>query len=145
MCKDTLHPLTTAHYDQAIALWQACEGIGLSDADSHCGITKYLERNPGCSFGAWDGERLVGTILGGHDGRRGYVYHLAVHPEYRGRGIGKQLAESCLEALKAEGINKVHLFVFNTNTSAIKFWEHLGWTLRKDISVMSLAKEKGTC
>jgi N-acetylglutamate synthase len=140
-----LHPLTPAHHEQALALWQACEGIGLSDADSRCNITKYLDRNPGCSFGAWGGNRLVGTILGGHDGRRGYIYHLAVHPEYRGRGIGRQLAEACLSALKAEGINKVHLFVFNVNKKAIAFWEHVGWTLRKDISVMSLVMEKGTC
>lgn len=141
----TLRPLTAAHYDQAIALWQACEGIGLSDADSRCGITKYLDRNPGCSFGAWDGERLVGTILGGHDGRRGYIHHLAVHPDYRKRGIGRRLAEATLEALRAEGINKVHLFIFNDNAAGIKFWESRGWTLRKDISVVSLVLEKGTC
>ncbi|PVV83743.1 GNAT family N-acetyltransferase [Dehalogenimonas alkenigignens] len=141
----SLRPLTAAAYDQTIALWQACEGIGLSDADSRCGITKYLERNPGCSFGAWDGERLVGAILGGHDGRRGYIHHLAVHPDYRKRGIGRRLAEATLSALKAEGINKCHLFIFNDNAEGIGFWESLGWTLRKDISVISLVLEKGTC
>jgi len=141
----TLHPLTPTHYDQALTLWQACEGIGLSDADSRCGIGKYLDRNPGCSFGAWGGERLVGTILGGHDGRRGFIHHLAVHPDYRNQGIGRKLAEATLGALKAEGISKVHLFVLNSNTEGIGFWQHLGWTLRRDISVISFILERGAC
>jgi N-acetylglutamate synthase len=140
-----LHPFTASHYDQAFALWQSCDGVGLSDADSRCNIEKYIERNPGTSFVAFDGDRLVGTILGGHDGRRGYIYHLAVHPEYRKRGIGRKLAEATLAALKAEGINKVHLFIFNTNSAGIEFWKKLGWKLRSDIGIMSLILEKGTC
>jgi putative acetyltransferase len=141
----TQRPFNTAHYDQAFALWQACEGIGLSDADSRCNIEKYLSRNPGTSFVVFDGDKLVGTILGGHDGRRGYIYHLAVHPEYRNRGIGRRLAEKCLESLAAAGINKVHLFIFKTNAAGIEFWQKLGWKLRTDISVISRVLEKGTC
>ena len=141
----TIRSLTAADYDQALALWQVCEGIGLSDADSRCGITRYLDRNPGLSFAAFEGDKLIGTILGGHDGRRGYIHHLAVHPDYQHRGIGKKLAESTLEALKSDGINKVHLFILNSNKSGMEFWEHLGWTVRKDISVVSLVLEKGTC
>jgi ribosomal protein S18 acetylase RimI-like enzyme len=138
----TLHSFTAAHYDQALALWQGCPGIGLSDADSHCGISKYLDRNPGTSFVAFDGEKLVGTILGGHDGRRGFIYHLAVRPNYRHRGIGRRLAEATLAALKAEGIHKVHLFVLDSNTEGIEFWQKLGWILRRDISVISLVLER---
>jgi putative acetyltransferase len=141
----TLHPFTNAHYDQALALWQACPGIGLSDADTRCGISKYLDRNPGTSFVTFDGDRLVGTILGGHDGRRGFIHHLAVHPDYRHRGIGRQLAEATLAALKGAGINKCHLFILNTNHSGMEFWQKMGWTLRKDISVISFVLEKGTC
>ena len=140
-----LYPFTAVHYDQAIALWQACPGIGLSDADTRCGISKYLDRNPGTSFVAFDGDRLVGTILNGHDGRRGFIHHLAVHPDYRHRSIGRQLAEATLAALRAEGINKVHLFVLNTNATGIEFWQKMGWTLRKDISVRSEVLEHNTC
>jgi len=141
----TLHPFTADHYDQALALWQACPGIGLSDADTRYGISKYMDRNPGTSFVAFDGDKLVGTILGGHDGRRGFIHHLAVHPDYRHQGIGRRLAEATLAALKAAGINKCHLFLLNTNQSGTEFWQKMGWTVRKDISVISLVLEKGTC
>ena len=142
---DVTHHFNAAHYDQAFALWQACEGIGLSDADTRCCISKYLDRNPGTSFVAFEGDTLVGTILGGHDGRRGFIHHLAVHPEYRHLGIGRQLVEATVDALKAAGINKCHLFILNTNQSGMEFWQKMGWTVRKDISVISLVLEKGTC
>ncbi|MGI2336640.1 MAG: GNAT family N-acetyltransferase [Dehalogenimonas sp.] len=129
----------------AVVLWQSCEGIGLSDADSKCNIQRFLERNPNTSFAAYDGEILVGTVLGGHDGRRGYLYHLAVHPDRRKRGVGRNLAAKCLDALSVEGIRKCHLFIFNQNKRGIAFWNSLGWTLRSDIAVISRVMETGTC
>jgi len=124
-------------YDQVYSLWQRCEGIGLSQADSRDNIQRYLERNPGLSRIARDGDGVVGTILCGHDGRRGYVHHLAVSPDFRRRGIGRRLVQDCLVALKADGIEKCHLFIFSDNAEGRRFWQHTGWTFRTDIAVIS--------
>lgn len=135
--KIILRELTLSDYDAVIALWQSADGVGLSDADSREAIGRYLARNPGLSFTAWDGDLLVGAVLCGHDGRRGYVHHLAVRPSHRRQGIGKALAAHCLDALAAEGIDKCHLFVFAVNADAIAFWKRVGWTQRVDLNVMS--------
>ncbi len=133
----TIRELTLSDYDAVLALWQSSEGVGLSDADSRAAIGRYLARNPGLSFTAWDGDELAGAILCGHDGRRGYVHHLAVRPSHRRQGLGKALAARCLDALAAEGIDKCHLFVFANNADAMAFWESVGWSLRVDLKVMS--------
>jgi ribosomal protein S18 acetylase RimI-like enzyme len=124
-------------YDQVVDLWKKCEGIGLSGADSREGTQKYLERNPGMSHIARDIDTVVGSILCGHDGRRGYIHHLAVNPEYRRQGVGRKLVEKSIAVLQACGIQKSHLFIFNENGSGIAFWEQIGWTYRKDISLIS--------
>jgi len=133
----TIRELTLSDYDAVLALWQSSEGVGLSDADSRAAIGRYLARNPGLSFTAWDGDELAGAILCGHDGRRGYVHHLAVRPSHRRQGLGKALAARCLDALAAEGIDKCHLFVFANNADAMAFWESVGGALRVDLKVMS--------
>ncbi len=132
-----IRAMTIHDYDAVLALWQSADGVGLSDADSREAIGRYLARNPGLSFTAWDGDLLVGAVLCGHDGRRGYVHHLAVRPSYRRQGIGKALASRCLDALAAEGIDKCHLFVFAINADAIAFWKRIGWSQRVDLNVMS--------
>ena len=133
----TIHPMTMADYEEAMTLWQRTEGIGLRPADAPEHIARFLARNPGLSFVARDGENLVGTAMCGHDGRRGYLHHLAVDASMRQRGIGRALVERVLEALRAIGINKCHLFVIKENTAAIDFWQHIGWELRQDIVIMS--------
>ncbi|MCO6453300.1 MAG: GNAT family N-acetyltransferase [Caldilineales bacterium] len=125
------------HYDQALALWQACEGIGLSVADERERIATYLLRNPGLSLVALAGDAVVGAALCGHDGRRGFIHHLAVSQAYRGRGIGRRLAESCLAGLREHGIDKCHLFVVSGNEAAIDFWRASGWFERIDLTLMS--------
>jgi len=124
-------------YDEVLTLWQQCEGIGLSNADSRENIRYYLERNPGMSFLARTQDLLIGAVLAGHDGRRGYIHHLAIHPEWRQQGLGRQLVDRCLQALKIGGIQKCHLFIFNDNTGGIAFWKSLEWDFRKDISIIS--------
>ena len=133
----TISVFTIDDYDSVITLWQQTEGVGLSSADSRESIQAYLERNPGMSFIAVEDGILVGAVLSGHDGRRGYIHHLSVHPNYRGRGIGRQLVDRCLAALQAVGIQKCHLFIFHQNHNGIGFWQSLGWTRRSDIGVMS--------
>jgi putative acetyltransferase len=133
----TIKEMTPDDYDEVLALWQASEGIGLSDADSREGISAFLARNPGLSLVAWDGEALAGAVLCGHDGRRGYLHHLAVAAAYRCRGIGHALARECLDRLGKRGIQKCHLFVFRDNRDALAFWEKTGWSIRTDLTMMS--------
>jgi N-acetylglutamate synthase len=132
-------PFQPQDYEQVMALWQATEGITLREADSRDAILAYVARNPGLSFVARDGAVVAGAVLAGTDGRRGYLQHLAVAPSHRGRGVGRALAERVVEALSAAGIAKCHLMVRQENERAKAFWEHLGWTLREDISLMSHA------
>jgi ribosomal protein S18 acetylase RimI-like enzyme len=133
----TIGEMTMGDYDEVLVLWQASEGIGLSDADSREGIASFLTRNPGLSLVARDGEILVGAVLCGHDGRRGYLHHLAVAAAHRGRAIGRALARECLDRLRKRGIQKCHLFVFRDNRQALAFWERTGWSIRTDLTMMS--------
>ena len=124
-------------YDEVANLWQSSEGVGLSDADSREGVARFLERNPGLSFVACDGEQLVGAVLCGHDGRRGYIHHLAVSKSHRRQGLGWALVERCLSALGRDGIGKCHIFVFVDNQDTIAFWKNIGWTQRVELVMMS--------
>lgn len=126
-------------YEQAYDLWLLC-GNGLNNKDdSREGIDKYLKRNPTTSFVAVCEEKVVGVILCGHDGRRGIIQHACVSPEYRRFGIGSKLVDLALEALKAEGINKVLLVAFKKNEGGNKFWESKGFTLREDLNYRNKA------
>lgn len=133
----TIEPFTIKDYPEVFGLWSETEGIGLGPADSEARIAAYLERNPGLSFLARGDGKVVGALLCGHDGRRGYLHHLAIRPEWRRMGIGQSLVEHCLEGLRQVGIEKCHLFVFAHNLPGKAFWEHLGWKERVDLVVMS--------
>ena len=132
-----IFPFNIESYENVFALWKRCEGVGLSDADTLQSIKAYLDRNPGMSFVAKVDGSTVGSILGGHDGRRGYIHHLAVDTAWRRLGIARRLVEECLRAFKAAGMQKTHIFIFNSNADGIAFWKSVGWTHRSDISVMS--------
>jgi len=132
-----IREMTIGDYDEVLALWKACEGVGLSDADSREGIASFLDRNPNLGHVARDGNELVGAILCGTDGRRGYIYHLAVSKHHRHRGLGRALVGRCLDALHRIGIQKCHIFVFADNADAIAFWNVIGWTQRVELTIMS--------
>jgi ribosomal protein S18 acetylase RimI-like enzyme len=129
--------LTMTNYQNVISLWKNCEGIGLSSADSQDRMHAYLRRNPGMNFVAKYQNEIIGAVLCGHDGRRGYLHHLAVHPAYRNQGIGRSLVDRCVTALQRIGIQKCHLFIFNSNMEGIQFWEKIGWSPRNDIRIVS--------
>ncbi|MBR6385505.1 MAG: GNAT family N-acetyltransferase [Ruminococcus sp.] len=126
--------MTIDDYDGIAELWEESGENGTNTTDdSREGIDKYLKRNPKTSFVALDNGKVVGMIMAGHDGRRGFIQHMLVSSEYRRQGIGRGLVESAMNALDNEGINKVALLVFNNNKQGNKFWERMGFTLREDI------------
>ena len=127
-------------YDAVYALWLSCRGMGLNSVDdSREGIARYLARNPNTCFVAEKAGKLLGVIMAGHDGRRGYIYHAAVSPDARGAGIGRELASAALEALSAEGISKAALVAFTRNEEGNAFWEKLGFEARRDLTYRSRA------
>lgn len=133
----TYRELVINDYEALISFWQETPGIGLSSADVPEQLDRFLRRNAGHSFVAEVNREIVGTVLCGHDGRRGYVYHLAVKPEFRREGIATELMGFVLKGLRNAGIQKCHLFVFGQNELAQAFWESMGWSRRGDIIVFS--------
>ncbi|MBR6459567.1 MAG: GNAT family N-acetyltransferase [Actinomycetaceae bacterium] len=130
----TIRKMTIDDYEDVYALWMSCKGMGLNNLDdSREGIDSFLRRNPETCFVAVNDDELVGVIISGHDGRRGYVYHTAVHPDYRRQGIGRDLVAHAMSALKQEGINKVAMLVFAKNETGNAFWETEGFTARTDV------------
>lgn len=127
-------------YEAVYALWMRCAGMGLNDVDDSAeGIRRFLVRNPNTCFVAAEKELLVGVIMAGNDGRRGYIYHTAVDPSCRRQGIGSRLVEAAMEALRAEGISKVALVAFARNADGNAFWERQGFTERTDLTYRNRA------
>lgn len=128
------------HYNEVYTLWNETPGIGMRSLDdSEIGIAKFLDRNPNTNFICRIDDKLVGVIMCGHDGRRGYIYHTAVHENYRKMGIGKALVDSAINSLRNEGINKVALVVFSDNQLGNAFWQALGFDVRDDITYRNLS------
>jgi ribosomal protein S18 acetylase RimI-like enzyme len=134
-------PFENSDYARARALWEATPGIGLSNADAPAAIQAFLERNPGTSFVAVDGEVLVGTILCGHDGRRGLIHHLVTASTHRHMGVGTSLLRAGLKALRERGIDKCHLFVFRSNDAGLSFWRAVAAQERTELALFSLATD----
>lgn len=129
----SLRAMTMDDHDAVIALMKATPGVSFRDADSRDASARYLERNPGLSFVAEKDGRLVGCVMCGHDGRRGYLQHLVVLPDHRRQGTANALVERCLAALERLGILKSHIDVLRTNDAGQAYWQSQGWTLRTDI------------
>ena len=126
--------MTIDDYDAVYRLWLDTPGMGLNTSDdSGKGIKKYLERNPTTCFVAEKNGEIIGVILSGHDGRRGFIHHTAVKVSERGSGIGSKLVDSAMSSLEKEGINKVALVVYGKNDVGNNFWEKYGFTTRDDL------------
>ena len=122
-------------YDKVKALWMTIHGFGIRSVDdSREGVARFLKRNPTSSVVAEENGEIIGAILCGHDGRRGCLYHVCVAEGHRRRGIGKAMVVFCMNALKAEQINKVSLIAFTRNDIGNAFWNRIGWTKREDLN-----------
>ena len=127
--------MTIEDYPQVYALWMTIKGFAIrSIDDSEAGVARFLKRNPDTSVVAVEDGRVVGAILCGHDGRRGCMYHVCVNPDYRMRGIGKEMVVFAMNALKKEEISKVSLIAFTENDIGNAFWKCIGWTKREDLN-----------
>lgn len=125
--------MTIDDYDDVYRLWANTPGIGINNLDDkRSSIGRYLMRNPKTCFVAEIDGSIVGVILSGHDGRRGYIYNATVHDDYRNRSIGRTLVNNAISALAREGINKASLVVYGENEVGNQFWESLGFTNRSD-------------
>ena len=129
-----MRKMVTDDYDEIYKLWLSTPGMGLNTIDdSKDGIEKYLRRNPNTCFVAEQDGEIIGVIMSGHDGRRGFIHHTAVKTTERGHGVGSSLLEHAMNALSDEGINKVALVVFGKNEIGNHFWEKRGFTARDDL------------
>lgn len=126
--------MTIADYDGVYDLWDNTPEMGINSTDdSREGIRKYLERNPVTSFVAVENGRIVGAILAGHDGRRGFIQHITVAADCRHQGIAAKLVDAAMAALEQEGIHKVALLTYQKNQVGNAFWERMGFTRRDDV------------
>src|SRR5712671_6936145 len=114
-------------YDTAVELWKRVEGVEIAEGDDREGVAQFLARNPGLSRVATDGSTVIGVAFCGNDGRRGYIYHLAVDPNYRGQGVGQRLVGECLEGLRRLGLQRANIMVATDNPRGREFWSKCGW------------------
>ena len=129
-----IRTMTISDYEFVYSLWLNTPGLGLNNIDdSKDGIAKYLARNPHTCFIAEDNGIIIGVILSGHDGRRGYIHHIAAAAEMQRIGVGTALVKAAMNALESEGINKTALVVFSKNENGNAFWEKQGFTVRNDL------------
>lgn len=135
LSKITIVPMVPEDYEAVRALWMTIRGFGIRALDdSREDIERFILRNPTTSVVARDGDRIIGSILCGSDGRQGALYHVCVAKEYRRRGIGTQMVAFCMHQLRYMGINKVSLIAFSRNDIGNAFWNKIGWTRRTDVN-----------
>ena len=130
-----IRKMTIEDYNEVKELWMKIKGFGIrSIDDSKEGVERFIKRNPTTSVVAIEDNKIVGSILCGHDGRLGTLYHVCVDEDYRMRGIGKSMVINCMEALMAEHINKVTIIAFKKNDVGNAFWKEIGWGKREDLN-----------
>ena len=123
-----------ADYADVFTLWESAgDGIHLRRSDSPEEIRKKIARDPDLFLVARAGDAVVGAVMGGFDGRRGIMYHLAVAPEYRRQGVANQLVDALEERLKAKGCIRYYLLVTKDNAEAIRFYQSRGWENMDDL------------
>lgn len=128
-----LHPIHETDYPKLMQLWEAAGSINVRQTDTPQTLASFLKRNPGCNYAAYAGTQMVGALLAGHDGWRGYLYHMAVSTDHRERGIGAQLVNAAVSGIRKEGISNIHCLVEHENLIAQQFWAACGFELRDEL------------
>lgn len=133
----TLRPLADADHAECVRLWAACDGVAMRTWEDSAALERLLARNPGLCWAAHNDGQLVATVLCGHDGWRGWLYHVAVASAWRRRGIATALVMRAQTELARAGIRRVHALVLAGNRDAAQFWSAAGWRMREDLMVVS--------
>lgn len=128
-----LRPLQADDFSGLMKLWRSAESIVIRESDTEEGYLRFLRRNPESSFAACVGSELIGSVLAGHDGWRGYLYHMAVNPDFCQRGIGSRLVNAAVSQLREVGMERIHCLVKTDNLTARQFWEACGFRQREEL------------
>ncbi|TKJ26637.1 MAG: GNAT family N-acetyltransferase [Promethearchaeota archaeon Loki_b31] len=132
---------TMRYYHDIINLWKR-SGIEVSSSDTQDEIAKILKRNPDLFLIGKEGENVVAVGIGAFDGRRGYVHHLAIDPDYQKKKYGKMMMDDLIERFRKKKVHKVHLFIEKHNEEVVDFYKKLGWDIRDDLIMMSFVPDK---
>ena len=135
--------MSSQDFDALLELWEHTPGVDITAADSPTGFRSFLDRNPKLSFVATVDDRIIAGLMCGHDGRRGFIHHLVVIPEFRRQGVASMLVDKSLNKLEQLGIEKCHLFIRRDNPEGLAFWESIGWKERLELTMASYVLEKG--
>ncbi len=128
-------------YDEVIELWKNA-GISVGSSDSKHEVEKMLKRNPDLFLIGTLKEKIISVVMGGFDGRRGYIHHLAVNPTYQRKGYGTKIITKLIEEFRQKGIHKIHLFIEKRNMEVMDFYRNLGWEIREDLTMMSFVPDE---
>lgn len=137
-----IREMTIDDYDEVYEMWQITTKRALSKADERDQMERYLKHNAGMSQVAVVDGKIVGTVLAGHDGRRGFIHHMAVLPEFRRKKIGHALAQTAIQKIRKQGIDKTHIFCYQNNETGQSFWRDFGFEKREDVFVYSFSNDK---
>lgn len=137
-----IREMTIDDYDEVYRMWQITTKRALSKADERDQMERYLKHNAGMSQVAVVDGKIVGTVLAGHDGRRGFIHHMAVLPEFRRKKIGHALAQTAIQKIREQSIDKTHIFCYQNNETGQSFWRDFGFEKREDVFVYSFSNDK---
>lgn len=132
-------PMLPEDFQALHELWTTTPGVDVTRADTQEGLERFLNRNQGLSFVAESGGQIVGAIMCGHDGRRGFIHHLVVYTPFQRQGIASMLVNRSLATLELIDIEKCHLFIRRDNKTGLKFWKKAGWQERLELTMASYA------
>ena len=129
------------YYGEVVELWRKA-GIEIVSSDTIDEVTRVLNRNPDLFLIGKLHEKVISVVIGAFDGRRGYVHHLAVDPDYQKMGFGKTIMDALIEQFRTKNIQKVHLFIEKSKKSVVKFYSNLGWDVREELIMMSFVPDE---
>ncbi len=136
-----IEKFTIELYEEIVMLWRKA-GVSVGSSDTREELERLLQRNPNLFLIGKLDKKIIGVVIGGFDGRRGYVHHLAVDPDYQKKGYGKMIMDELIEKFRKIGVHKIHLFIEKYNKNVVEFYQNLGWEIRDDLIMMSYVPDK---